>query len=256
MSILDEYTHMAPNIQNSVDIFKGEWASRIPGGIESGGAHLFEDGRILAFEKQLGTFAGLSVLELGPLEGGHSYMMSQRGASEVLSIEANSRAYLKCLIVKNLFNLSNCQFVHGDFNKYLGQTDKKFDFLLACGVLYHMKNPVETIVKCMNSANSIGIWSHYFDEEVLNNDHPHRKNFSSDVCSIEYGGIKVPAYKHNYNDALNVDSFCGGSEEYSYWLPYNELISLFENNGFNTRIIEDNKEHPNGPCVTLFAEKK
>ena len=111
MAILDEYTHLAPNIQNSIDIFKGEWASQIPGNIESGDAKLFEDGRVLAFENQLGAYAGLRILELGPLEGAHSYMMSQRGAREVISIEANSRAYLKCLLVKNLFNLSNLSVV-------------------------------------------------------------------------------------------------------------------------------------------------
>ena len=43
---------------------------------------------------------GRRVLELGPLEGGHSYMLQRAGAARVLAIEANTRAFLKFYAIR------------------------------------------------------------------------------------------------------------------------------------------------------------
>ena len=67
-----------------------------------GFAQLFEDDRILWDEEKLGKFLSKRVLELGPLEGAHTYMLQQLGAKEIISIESNKRAFLKCLIIKNI----------------------------------------------------------------------------------------------------------------------------------------------------------
>jgi len=47
---------------------------------------------------------GKKVLELGPLEGAHTYMLEKAGG-DVLSIEGNHGAYIRCLIVKNFYGL-------------------------------------------------------------------------------------------------------------------------------------------------------
>ena len=62
---------------------------------EPGTAQLFEDGRVTWAEEIFGRFAKWNILELGPLEGGHSYMFQNRGADKIISIEANNRAFLK-----------------------------------------------------------------------------------------------------------------------------------------------------------------
>ena len=49
---------------------------------------------------EIGGLSGKSVLELGPLEGGHTYMLEQLGATDITSVEANARAFLKCLIIE------------------------------------------------------------------------------------------------------------------------------------------------------------
>ena len=72
----------------------------------AGQVPLFNDDRISWFAEQINSnFEEFSVLELGPLEGGHSYMFEQLGAKEITAIEANSRAFLKCLIIEELLNL-------------------------------------------------------------------------------------------------------------------------------------------------------
>src|SRR4028119_931287 len=101
-SILDAYVKSAPSPQHALDIFKGEWASLLPppyDQYQAGKIPLFHDGRAYWALNEMGGCQGQRVLELGPLEGGHSYVLEQHGAGSVTSIEANTRAYLKCLIV-------------------------------------------------------------------------------------------------------------------------------------------------------------
>lgn len=97
MDILDAYVLSRPSAQNALDIFKGEWSSRLPDRFglrtEPGTARLFEDGRVIWAEEVFGDFSGWNVLELGPLEPGHSYMFQAREADKVVSIEANTRAF-------------------------------------------------------------------------------------------------------------------------------------------------------------------
>ncbi len=86
--------------------------SRLPPPLEhatGGSAQLFEDTRLLGAMQALGGVAGMHVLELGPLEAGHTYLLSQAGARTITAVEANPRAYLKCLIIKELLKLERAQ---------------------------------------------------------------------------------------------------------------------------------------------------
>ena len=101
-TILDAYAVTPPSAQNALDIFQGEWTSRFPAscGLTAGEIPSFEDMRVLWAIQESGGVEGQSVLELGPLEGGHSFMLQEYGkAASITAIEANTRAYLKCLIV-------------------------------------------------------------------------------------------------------------------------------------------------------------
>src|SRR5436305_10285128 len=78
-----KYLTSAPSDQNALDIFADEWVSRFPGeraNLRAGTLHLFEAPLVDSWISQLGGVAGKSVLELGPLEGGHSYMLEKNGA--------------------------------------------------------------------------------------------------------------------------------------------------------------------------------
>jgi hypothetical protein len=110
--ILDQYAASAPSPQNAIDIFEGEWASQLPDPtLRAGSITLFDDYRIKWFAEHLGGFQNKTVLELGPLEAGHTYMLERLGAASILAIEANTRAFLKCLIVKELFDLRRARFL-------------------------------------------------------------------------------------------------------------------------------------------------
>ena len=78
---------------------------------------------------------GRTVLELGPLEAGHSYLLERLGAAEIVGIEANTRAYLRCLVVKEILGLGRARFLCGEFVSYLRTSDRRFDLAVASGVL-------------------------------------------------------------------------------------------------------------------------
>ena len=104
---------------------------------------------------KIGDYKGISVLELGPLEGGHAYMLEKAGVGSVLSIEANTRAFLKCLISKEIFGLNKCHFLLGDFTEYLNKLDEhiRFDLVFASGVLYHQCRQLKQPIKMSHKYN-------------------------------------------------------------------------------------------------------
>lgn len=158
------FASTAPSDQITLDI-GGIWVSKVPlSGTQTGLIPLFEDQRIHWLVNRI-DLRNRKVLELGSFEGGHSYILSQAGA-DVVGIEANSLAYVKSLIAKELLQI-NASFVYGDFMGYL-EIGKKFHLVVASGVLYHMINPVELLYKISKCTKRIYLWTHYFDPNATN----------------------------------------------------------------------------------------
>ena len=88
MEVTERYVAGIPRDQNAIDLFAGEWSSRFPADhpdLTGGLAGLYEDDRVLWAVQQLGGLKDRRVLELGPLEAGHSYMAEQLGAASILA---------------------------------------------------------------------------------------------------------------------------------------------------------------------------
>ncbi len=260
MNILDQYVKTGPNPQNSLDIFKGEWSSKLPAPYDelTGKSALFEDARIIWAEEQFGGFKDSNILELGPLEGGHTYMLENRGARSILAIEANTRAYLKCLITKEIMNLKRARFQLGDFISYLKQTQESYDVCIASGVLYHMQNPAELIHLISQVSQKVMIWTHYYDQDVIQKNPNLPKNKFSDIAeTADYQGFKQVLYRHNYQAALEWSGFCGGGDEFSMWMPKQDILSCLKHFGFNElKIAFDAPNHPNGPSFCIAGEQR
>jgi SAM-dependent methyltransferase len=251
--ILDAYTAESPSTANSFCIFAGEWSSAVPG-FETGKASLFDDSRIKWLEQQSGGFSGKRILELGPLEGGHTYMMERAGAT-VVAIESNQRAFLKCLIVKEALGL-NAKFLYGDVRPYLKTCNGQFDFVLASGVLYHMMQPAELLRDMSRVANSLGIWTHYYDEAIIRSRADLREKFDPDPFMQNVGGRDITFFRQHYRSVLAWPGFCGGSEPTSCWFTKDGLLNYLQDLDLNVSIGEDNPDHPNGPCILLFARRR
>jgi hypothetical protein len=256
-SILSQYRDEFPNQQVGVNIFEGEWSSAFPEkyGIHAGSARLFEDGRIAWILEKLGTLKDYEILELGPLEGAHTYMLDQTEARSILAIEANTRAYLKCLITKEVTKMSKSSFLCGDFCKYLERCDRHFDLVCCSGILYHMENPVKLIADIAAHSDRIFIWTHYFDALVLQK-FPGKFDLEGTEL-LEYKGFQCTLHKQYYQQALGWGGFCGGMKPFSYWMEREEILNCLKYFGFtNIAINGETKEHQNGPCFTLLAKKE
>lgn len=256
-NILDAYVTSAPSTQTALDIFKGEWASKLPGELAqmaAGQIPLFEDPRVAWAIEQFGGVAGKSVLELGPLEAGHTYMLEQAGAASITAIEANTRAYLKCLIAKEILQIRRANFLCGDCLEYLRANvhTTQFDSCLASGVLYHMTNPVELLFLMSKVTKQVFIWTHYYDAKILSD----RRNFTSKTSS-EYAGFKHTLYRQEYRKALRNLNFFGGVQSFSHWMSRDEILACLEYLGFtNLQINFEVPDHPHGPNFAIVASKE
>ena len=254
--ILDQYVTTAPSQQAALDIFEGEWASMLPApftALRAGSAGLFGDPRVAWGMQVLGGVDGKTVLELGPLEAGHTYMLEQGGAASIIAVEANTRAYLKCLIVKEVLGLQRARFLCGDFVEYLRAVQGTFDVCLASGVLYHMRDPVELIALLARATDRVFIWTHYYDRAVLAQA-PHLTQKFTGSTTAERDGFRHTLHRFQYAEALNSQGFCGGSSEYSHWLSRTDILACLKHFGLSDiQINFDDPAHPNGPSFALVA---
>jgi Protein of unknown function (DUF1698) len=260
MNILDQYVVRLPSAQNVIDLFDGEWSSKMPerSGLHAkpGTAGLFADARIEWAKTVFGGVVDQDILELGPLEAAHSWMLQEAGAKSVTAIEANTRAFLKCLCVKELFELNRVNFQLGDFVAYLDQIQRKFDMVVACGVLYHMADPIRLLDLISKASDKVFIWTHYFDENVITNNSAIAYKFSK-METASYRGFDYRFSLQSYKEALDWIGFCGGPERTSKWLAKDSIIGFLKKAGFDDiQIGFDHSTHQNGPAFAICAQRK
>lgn len=254
----DLYSDRSPHPQNILNLFEGEWASKFPTPYEhlqAGKIELFNDNRLNWALGVVGSMNGKKVLELGPLEGGHAYML-QKGGASVISVEANPRAYLKCLAVKQILNLDQVEFLYGDFTKYMEENTNEFDFCVASGVLYHMRNPVELIAQVAKNSSRMFMWTHYYDPEICKKHYELQYNFNQHK-SGEYQGFHHTLH-HHYYGFTGGTKFFGGSAAYSHWLSREDILGACRYFGFNHIQISkefDTPNHVHGPAFAFVASK-
>ena len=172
MSEMIKFETRAPSAQTAVDVFRGRWASDLGPllGVEGTGPNLLftHDLRPQLAADALGfngSFVGMNVLEIGPLEGGHTWSLERLGAKRVTSVEASAEAWLKCLVVKEILGLTKTEFLLGDASLYLEENSQKFDAVFCSGVLYHMNDPLRLISNLAKITSKVFVWTHIYDQD-------------------------------------------------------------------------------------------
>jgi hypothetical protein len=185
------YEESFPSHQNAIDLIPG-WSTAFPPqfNVKAGRLPLFGDARIRWAIEQFGDLKGRRVLELGPLEAAHTTMLHAAGA-HVEAIEANKLAYIKCLISKEIFKLSNTSFYLGDFVQWLEQTDTTYDLIVASGVLYHMREPLRLLQAMAKRTRTIYLWTVCVENDELE---PTKTETMASPCAY-MRGIMAPAKK-------------------------------------------------------------
>lgn len=251
--ILDHYVTTAPSAQNAVDLFRSQWASRFPPSapaVSRGEVQAFEDTRLAWGLDRLGGMKGKSALELGPFEGGHSYMLQEAGARAVVAVEANTRAFLRCLITKEIFGLDRVHFLLGDFVEHLRLTTETYDICVAAGVLYHMRNPVELIDLISRRSPAVYCWTHYYD--------PQRGHTNVDLQQVteSYNDFEYQPHRFRYSEERARPGFCGPATSTAVWMTRDDIERCCRHFGFNRfETAFDLPDHPHGPSFAFVASR-
>lgn len=248
-----------PSPQNAIDLFAGEWASRFPAGgpeVQAGTTALFEDERLDwadAALRELGCagFAGQTVLELGPLEAGHTYGLAKFGASEIVAVEANGRAYLKCLVAKELLGIEHARFLLGDAVAYLRESDRMFDVGVACAFLNHLLDPVEVIALLARRCRQVFVWNVVYDESLFEKQPEMRPTFGPPQPS-ETQGFRHERYPHSYGEGFDYKKFWGGTQSACSWMRPDAVVAALRHFGF-TKVTSRVDDHVFGKALSAVG---
>lgn len=178
-----------------------------------------------------------TILELGSLEGGHSFALARNPSVEkVIAVEARDVNIEKAKFVQGLLNDKKVEFIEANLEKMDFAKLGEFDAVFCSGLLYHLLEPWKLIEQCRKISPNIFIWTQYACENEA-------KKFS--------GGFRGKWYREKgWRDPLS------GVSKYSFWLSLGSLINLLTTNDYpNVQIIENDLKHPHGCAVTLLAKK-
>lgn len=254
---LDRYVVTAPSAQNALDLFAGNWYSALPSvlGLEAGTMPFFDDPRIKAVLRHLDSIKSYKVLELGPLEGGHTYLLHEAGA-RVVSIEGSAKSFLKCLVVKEILNLNRAHFVLGDFMPYLETTNERFDLVVASGVLHHSADPISLLKLTRRVADKVAIWTHYWDADAMASNDTLAPLFRSPAVPTPFGTSEVRLHPRYDDGAVPKPESCCGPHATSLWFERDDLFTVLSSIGLSQiTVLDEDLRHPNGPAILLCAER-
>ncbi len=245
------FEQRVPSPQTAVDVFRDRWACDLSPLLEvtGTGANLLftHDKRPLQVAERFGgggLLQGMNLLEIGPLEGAHTWKFEQLGAESIVAVEASAEAWLKCLIVKELLGLTRARFLLGDALAYLQEERRRFDIVMCSGVLYHMADPLELIEQIATVSDRCFVWTHYY--------HPDRHPVEFAPATVVRNGEQFTYWRHTYGDRSV--GFWGGNQSTAVWMSREDLLRAFELFGLDKiAIVDDEFQHPNGPAFTFAA---
>ena len=253
----DTVDSRCPSHQNAIDAVPG-WNHAFPAeyGVEAGPNVMFNDPRIHWAIEQFGGIAGRRVLEVGPLEGSHTFMLDRADPAILDAVEVNQRAYLRCLIAKEIYGLRHARFYLGSVLPWLENGDRAYDLIIACGVLYHLQEPLRALELMARQADALYLWTHYFDDVAMPPDDLRSLAFLKSVNIEKRGGLEIKLHARSYYGAWRNDTFCGGPKDLHYWMEKPDILNYLAALGLDDiRVAHDDPRHVNGPSVSIFAKR-
>ena len=255
--VLDEYVVGMPCGQNAIDVLPG-WNQALPpqANVVAGRGAFYHDPRILWAIEQFGSIEGRKILELGPLEASHTWLLEQHGPGEIHAVEANKLSYLRCLVVKELLDLKTAKFHLGDFAEWLKNGEQRYDFIVASGVLYHMEDPIRLLELIVARTDAFYLWTHYMSDDAMPDGDPRRGAILGAAEIQDRHGVPVRLYKRSYYGAWRSKSFCGGMYDLHRWVEKSDIVRVINALGFDdVRLAHDEPNHDNGPSFSIFARR-
>jgi hypothetical protein len=117
-----------------------------------------------------------------------------------------------------------------------------------------MSEPVKLLHDIARVTDAFGVWTHYYDREIIVGDRQIAFDPEPQVQTVE--GKSVEVYRQNYMRSIGTPKFSGGSEPISFWMTKDGLLQYVESLGFEVKVGKDEPHHPNGPSILFFASRK
>lgn len=244
----DQYVSSADERRNALDLIPG-WNHNL---LSAAGADApFSDPRLHWAIAQFGGVEGRRVLEIGPMEASHTVMLERAGAV-VHAVEANKLAFLKCLIAKEILGLK-ASFSLAEANEWLRASAADYDLVVACGVLYHMRDPVTLLELLAGKADALYLWTHVVGHEELDWASVGYKPYYSVEQRL---GLTIRLFARSYCNAPADPAFCGGVYEHPRWMLKDDILQVLAALGFDEiNVAHEEPRHPNGSAMSVFARK-
>jgi len=251
----EQYIDAAPSAQNLIDLVPG-WVCSLPSfvPVTAGALGLFTDPRVDWAISMLGGVYGKSIIELGPLEGGHTYQLLKAGASHVTAVEANTFCLFKCLIAKELLHMERASFLLGNFIPWLARRDKRADIVWASGVLYHMTDPIGLLELVSRVADTVFLWTHYvYDQEMPVGDP--RWALITEKCEVPWRQHSIRLFRRPYL-GTDIPGFMGGISPDPMWMERSDILLVLKTLGFDQiDILPGDPANEHGPNFSILARR-
>lgn len=215
---------------------RGPWVTKfvVDGGEYGGDFDAARDERVDWFFEHVPDTK--RVMELGSLEGGHTFNLASRPQVEhVLGVEGRKTNVEKAEFARDLLKVENAEFVTANLEETDLSTFGEFDAVFCSGLLYHLPEPWKLIEQISRVSPSVFIWTHYAKEEAAN---------------ATRNGVKGMTYQE-----FGLEDPLSGMSPDSFWPTLDGLQEMLKEHGFeNITLIKDEPEHPHGgPAITLAA---
>jgi hypothetical protein len=176
-----------------------------------------------------------TILELGSLEGAHSFILAQNADVErVVALEGREANLRKARLVQQLLEIGNVKFEQANLEDADLTAFGEFDAVFCCGLLYHLPEPWRLLERLPAAAPLLFIWTQYAAD-----------NEARDIGRGLHGKTHVEG---------GADEPLSGLSPTATWLTLQSLRNLLGACGYKrVDVIHDDPDHPNGPAVTIGA---
>ena len=213
---------------------RGPWITHfVIDGVPTGGDYqVASDRRVQQFLERFPKVR--NILELGSLEGGHTFLIARHeGIERVLAIEARAANIERAKFIGSLLGVSNVEFKQANLEQLQLMSLGYFDAIFCCGLLYHLPEPWKLISQAPLVAPSLFVWTVYANENE---------------ATIEIDGLRGREYiEGGLNEPLS------GLSPKSIWLTLPSLVELLKRSGYGNVEVLEKQQNPNGPAVSLAA---
>ncbi len=212
----------------------GPWVTRftIDGREYGGSVSLDDDRRVRQFFEAFPD--ARTVLELGSLEGAHTFQLAARAGAHVTAVEGREENLERARFLQRLLAVDNVAFHLADLETARLASFGRFDAVFCCGLLYHLPEPWRLLDDLASASDNVFIWTH--------------------VASDEAGDVEIGDLRGCWYEEGGRADMLSGLSPRSFWLTLDSLLDRLTRGGYAVEVL-DEQAHQHGPAVTLAARR-